>query len=100
MQWERLPRKSATPFPRRSGIGTMHRVLAAAIALVLGAPVAAHAASCLPEFTSREGEAYESQVATLNDYCIRMDVMCKTEHNRKACAARDMLAHDLHHQAE
>ena len=64
----------------------------------LGAPVPTHAASCLPEFTPRE--AFESQVATLNDYCIRMDVMCKTEHNRKACAARDMLAYDLHHQAE
>lgn len=79
----------------------MKRFLAAApIALALGAPVPAHTVSCLPEFTPPAGEAYESQVATLNDYCIRMDVMCKTEHNRKACAARDMLAHDLHHQAE
>jgi hypothetical protein len=79
----------------------MNRILtAAALALALGAPVAAHAASCLPQFTPPQGEAYETMVATLNDYCIRMDHACKDQHNPKGCAARDMLAYDLHHQAE
>jgi len=82
------------------GMALMTRFLAAAaVAFALGAPGAAHAASCLPEFTPREGEAYESQTRS-TIIAFAWTTCAKPQHNCKACAARDRFAYDLHHQAE
>ena len=70
----------------------MKRILAAAaLALALGAPGAANAAHCSPEFSGPPGDDFTNEMAALNHECLHFDAMCKA-HNRKACIARDLLA--------
>jgi hypothetical protein len=77
----------------------MEKLLFIAAAIVALTSVA-RAESCLPEFTPPKGDEYAAMISTLNIYCRRVDHICKTTHNRNACATRAMLAHDLNHQAE